>query len=325
MSTAPYIGCRITLISKSDIRYEGTLYTIDPKESTVALQNVTSFGTEDRLKPGDGRNPVPSNPNVYEFIVFRATDIKDLQICERPQAPAAPPLEFQDPAIVGMNAPYPTYQYPPQQPYPQYGHFAAPSHYLPPTSAAPSSTEPAAAAPAQSQPNSQTLVPDQTSAPPKAEESRAPKPQGERSRAHAPRNNETKKHETADGAAQSSADGAAQSSAHHHSSQKSREKYSEEFDYSVRELQLTDAEQALVQNIQPAYNKSSSFFDSISRDTGSQNQHQHQHGSRPRQSWKDQRSHDIETFGTTMNIRGRGSRGRGRGRGRARGRGESSQ
>lgn len=36
---APFIGSRIILISKSDIRYEGTLFTIDTVESTVALNN----------------------------------------------------------------------------------------------------------------------------------------------------------------------------------------------------------------------------------------------------------------------------------------------
>lgn len=34
-----YIGSRICLISKSEIRYEGILYTIDMKESTIALQH----------------------------------------------------------------------------------------------------------------------------------------------------------------------------------------------------------------------------------------------------------------------------------------------
>lgn len=35
--TASFIGCKISLISKSEIRYEGILYTIDTKESTIAL------------------------------------------------------------------------------------------------------------------------------------------------------------------------------------------------------------------------------------------------------------------------------------------------
>jgi hypothetical protein len=38
-SAVPWIGSRISLISKSEIRYEGTLYTINAAESTVALEN----------------------------------------------------------------------------------------------------------------------------------------------------------------------------------------------------------------------------------------------------------------------------------------------
>ena len=43
MSGVPYIGSRISLISRSEIRYEGILYNINTKESTVALQNGGRF------------------------------------------------------------------------------------------------------------------------------------------------------------------------------------------------------------------------------------------------------------------------------------------
>ena len=34
----PYLGSRISLISKSDIRYVGILHSINQQESTVALE-----------------------------------------------------------------------------------------------------------------------------------------------------------------------------------------------------------------------------------------------------------------------------------------------
>lgn len=57
---------------------------------------VRSFGTEDR--PTD--RPAPPREEIYEYIIFRGSDIKDITVCEPPKAQHTLP---QDPAIVQVS------------------------------------------------------------------------------------------------------------------------------------------------------------------------------------------------------------------------------
>lgn len=127
-SAKPYIGCKIGLISKAQNRYEGILYTIDRGNSTVVLAKgecfgmmidsvfktfliilwlkkitlilwhtlssvVKCFGTEGR--PTD--RPTPPKDDIYDYITFRGSDIKDITLCEPPRSHHGLP---PDPAIV---------------------------------------------------------------------------------------------------------------------------------------------------------------------------------------------------------------------------------
>jgi protein LSM14 len=93
----PYIGAPVTLISSLDVRYEGTLFTIDPNESTVALQNVRCLGTENRQS---GSKAIPPSETVYEFIIFRGENIKSINIAEEKFGQKN---ELNDPSILKLG------------------------------------------------------------------------------------------------------------------------------------------------------------------------------------------------------------------------------
>lgn len=57
---------------------------------------VKSYGTEDRHTV----RPVPPKDEVYEFIIFRGSDIKDITVSEPPKPHHGLP---RDPAIVQVS------------------------------------------------------------------------------------------------------------------------------------------------------------------------------------------------------------------------------
>ena len=83
--------------------YVGTLHEINPEDSTIALENVVSHGTEGRR--GNPSEEIAPSASVYEYIVFRGSDVKDISVAEeqkennRPEPPQVP----NDPAILGVS------------------------------------------------------------------------------------------------------------------------------------------------------------------------------------------------------------------------------
>lgn len=84
--------------------YVGTLHEINPEASTIALENVMSYGTEGRR--GTPADEIAPSSSVYEYIVFRGSDVKDISIAEEEKKEVSqpePPRVPDDPAILGVS------------------------------------------------------------------------------------------------------------------------------------------------------------------------------------------------------------------------------
>ena len=96
-------NAKVRIITNSDIRYEGTLYKINANEKTIALKDVSSFGTEERR----AERAVPPSFLLYDYIVFRSVEIKDLIVLKNngeaadSEPKAKPSGEEQQPAKEG--------------------------------------------------------------------------------------------------------------------------------------------------------------------------------------------------------------------------------
>lgn len=81
------INSKISLISHQDLRYDGTLFSINTEESSIVLKDVQCLGTEDRIL--DPSMKIPSNPAIIPFVTFPGEEIKDLYVHEEAAAAKA--------------------------------------------------------------------------------------------------------------------------------------------------------------------------------------------------------------------------------------------
>ncbi|KAJ3552801.1 hypothetical protein NM688_g3960 [Phlebia brevispora] len=155
-----FIGKPISLISHSDVRYRGILAGIDPQASTIQLSNVYSMGTESRRPPDQFIPPVQE---PYAYIIFRASEVKDLAVDE----PQPRRSVHDDPAVLGASAPMPqqgAYGYPGNAPYQQPAPGIQPQQSQ--STASPQHPQAYAQPSGQTDPSAQSAVPAQNGASP---------------------------------------------------------------------------------------------------------------------------------------------------------------
>lgn len=95
------IGSYLSLITKAESRYEGTLVEVDKKKKTMSLKNVKNMGTEGRR---NGVNELPPGDSILGTVKFRVDLVKTFEIIDKPQDDQEQaPEEAMDPAIVSSE------------------------------------------------------------------------------------------------------------------------------------------------------------------------------------------------------------------------------
>lgn len=96
MSGKDYAGAKISLVSKSGVRYFGILNFVDEKNMTLAVEQVHCYA-------GD---PETTAPRFFEYVTFKSNDMKDIRVVEMPvntrsqDPPTSGPASVGDPAVL---------------------------------------------------------------------------------------------------------------------------------------------------------------------------------------------------------------------------------
>lgn len=302
-----YIGKTISLISNKGLRYVGLLDNINADDATVALKSVRLFGTEGRMaQNGNPQFEVGPGTDIYEYVVFRGSDVKDLSVLDVPLDQVQP-----EP----YHAPQPAATAPATGPS---------STATGPSSAATRPSPTAAPTATRTAPNATTTTESQASQPQPAQAAHAPAPTGasrpQPSKSTKAEPSSTQQEQPQPGSVpeptqrqhQQSRPAQAQPQEH---PQRRAQVPSDEFDFESANAKFTKDIEA--EREEPAaYNRQSSFFDTISSSTEQ----------RSSLRWSEEKDLNMDTFGQSSvqtGGRGRGRGGRG-GRGGWRGRGNGN-
>jgi protein LSM14 len=293
-----YIGKTISLISNKGLRYVGLLDNINADDATVALKSVRLFGTEGRMaQNGNPQFEVGPGTDIYDYVVFRGSDVKDLSVLDVPLDQVQP-------------EPYVPASYPPQ-----------PMATGPSPTAAPTNTRAA--------PNATTTTESHTSQAQPAQAHQAPAPTGTNTARSQPSKSTpaapttTQEEQPQPGSVpkpaqrqQQTRPAQAKPQDHPQAARRAPEIPTDEFDFESANAKFTKDIEAEKEGEHAAYNKQSSFFDTISSSTEQ----------RSSMRWSEEKDLNMDTFGQSSIQRDRGKGGRGGrgGRGGWRGRGNSN-
>lgn len=288
-----YIGKTISLVSNKGLRYVGLLDSINANDATVALKSVRLLGTEGRMLATPHLEVPPSN-DVYDYVMFRGSDVKDLLVLDIP--------------VDQVEPNYPHAYYPPQ-PYQSQDHHKAASHQAPPASIEHSSR---LAAPLQQYP-----LPSQAAFTASTPQNPTPtQPQGQPAPLPVPSAASKLSPSHGSGSPPQPQPGPqpTPSTTTRLDPSPVPSGLPQEFDFAAANAKFEREKSRLELQEGPRYNKKSSFFDTILSSSDE----------RHATSWLEERTRNMDTFGeelTQHRTSSRGGRGRGRGGRGSRGRG----
>lgn len=77
-----FVGKLISIVDTKSVRYVGILGSISAETSSLVLNNVKIYGTESRVDENDTKNRVLPESGRRSSVVFKGSDVEDLQVIE---------------------------------------------------------------------------------------------------------------------------------------------------------------------------------------------------------------------------------------------------